>query len=212
MNVKLKEQVKDAQWEELGHWKMEKVVHFKDDDEEAPLWRRHHQMKQHPELQGIAVATLRSPSQGTPKIGFGQISWSRWTRLCPLRTNRTPQVRDARAHHPFLQSFLQYGSNQETLLAAGMRWRAEIQFGKSKHEQNSINHDTQKVKTDQEQRPTEASPSEAHGTQYAQAHSMHRQTKTFIIKTHDSESRGQEEAGHTRRTSVLFTGSTTLKL
>ena len=32
------------------------------------------------------------------------------------------------------------------------------------------------------------------------------------IKTHDSESRGQEEAGRTRRTSVLFTGSTTLEL
>ena len=33
----------------------------------------------------------------------------------------------------------------------------------------------------------------------------------FIIKTHDSESRGQEEAGRTRRTSELFTRSTTLK-
>ena len=31
------------------------------------------------------------------------------------------------------------------------------------------------------------------------------------IKTHDSESRGQEEAGHTRRMSVLFTGSTDVK-
>ena len=31
------------------------------------------------------------------------------------------------------------------------------------------------------------------------------------IKTHDSESRGQEEAGRTRRTSELFTGSTALK-
>ena len=31
------------------------------------------------------------------------------------------------------------------------------------------------------------------------------------IKTHDSESRGQEEAGRTRRMSVLFTGSTALK-
>ena len=31
------------------------------------------------------------------------------------------------------------------------------------------------------------------------------------IKTHDSESRGQEEAGHTRRMSVLFTGSTGVK-
>ena len=29
------------------------------------------------------------------------------------------------------------------------------------------------------------------------------------IKTHDSESRGQEEAGRTRRMSVLFTGSGT---
>ena len=35
---------------------------------------------------------------------------------------------------------------------------------------------------------------------------------TSLIKTHDSESRGQEEAGRTRRTSVLFTGSTALKL
>ena len=33
-----------------------------------------------------------------------------------------------------------------------------------------------------------------------------------MIKTHDSESRGQEEAGHMRRMSVLFTGSTALKL
>ena len=31
------------------------------------------------------------------------------------------------------------------------------------------------------------------------------------IKTHNSESRGQEEAGRTRRMSVLFTGSTTVK-
>ena len=31
------------------------------------------------------------------------------------------------------------------------------------------------------------------------------------IKTHDSESRGQEEAGRTRRTSVLFTGTTGVK-
>ena len=31
------------------------------------------------------------------------------------------------------------------------------------------------------------------------------------IKTHDSESRGQEEAGRTRRTSELFTRSTALK-
>ena len=37
---------------------------------------------------------------------------------------------------------------------------------------------------------------------------------TFIkhyIKTHDSESRGQEEAGRTRRMSVLFTGNTAMK-
>ena len=34
----------------------------------------------------------------------------------------------------------------------------------------------------------------------------------IIIKTHDSESRGQEEAGRTRRMSVLFTGSTAMKL
>ena len=32
------------------------------------------------------------------------------------------------------------------------------------------------------------------------------------IKTHDSESQGQEEAGRMRRTSELFTGSTALKL
>ena len=32
------------------------------------------------------------------------------------------------------------------------------------------------------------------------------------IKTHDSESRGQEEAGRTPRMSELFTGSTALKL
>ena len=32
------------------------------------------------------------------------------------------------------------------------------------------------------------------------------------IKTHNSESRGQEEAGRTRRMSVLFTGNTALKL
>ena len=31
------------------------------------------------------------------------------------------------------------------------------------------------------------------------------------IKTHDSEWRGQEEAGHTQRTSELFTRSTALK-
>ena len=33
----------------------------------------------------------------------------------------------------------------------------------------------------------------------------------IYIKTHDSESRGQEEAGRTRRMSVLFTGSTAVK-
>ena len=32
----------------------------------------------------------------------------------------------------------------------------------------------------------------------------------FRAKTHDSESRGQEEESRMRRTSVLFTGSTTL--
>ena len=31
------------------------------------------------------------------------------------------------------------------------------------------------------------------------------------IKTHDSESRGQEEAGRMRRMSVLFTSSSTVK-
>ena len=36
--------------------------------------------------------------------------------------------------------------------------------------------------------------------------------KGTTIKTHDSESRGQEEAGRTRRMSVLFTGNTALKL
>ena len=34
---------------------------------------------------------------------------------------------------------------------------------------------------------------------------------SMIIKTHDSESRGQEEAGRTRRMSVLFTGNTAMK-
>ena len=34
--------------------------------------------------------------------------------------------------------------------------------------------------------------------------------QVLMIKTHDSESRGQEEAGRTRQTSVLFTGSTAL--
>ena len=33
-----------------------------------------------------------------------------------------------------------------------------------------------------------------------------------VIKTHDSESRGQEETGRMRRMSGLFTGSTALKL
>ena len=37
-------------------------------------------------------------------------------------------------------------------------------------------------------------------------HSLYHQ-----IKTHDSESRGQEEAGRTQRTSELFTRSTALK-
>ena len=32
-----------------------------------------------------------------------------------------------------------------------------------------------------------------------------------IIKTHDSESRGQEEVGRTQQTSELFTRSTALK-
>ena len=35
--------------------------------------------------------------------------------------------------------------------------------------------------------------------------------KISRIKTHGSESRGQEEAGRTRQTSELFTGSTGLK-
>ena len=38
-----------------------------------------------------------------------------------------------------------------------------------------------------------------------------RMSVLFTFKTHDSESRGQEEAGRTRRMSVLFTGSTALK-
>ena len=33
----------------------------------------------------------------------------------------------------------------------------------------------------------------------------------YYIKTHDSESRGQEEAGRMRRMSVLFTGNTAMK-
>ena len=33
----------------------------------------------------------------------------------------------------------------------------------------------------------------------------------MYIKTHDSESRGQEEAGRMQQTSELFTRSTTLK-
>ena len=33
----------------------------------------------------------------------------------------------------------------------------------------------------------------------------------IYIKTHDSESRGQEEVGRTRRMSVLFTGNTGVK-
>ena len=33
----------------------------------------------------------------------------------------------------------------------------------------------------------------------------------FDIKTHESESRGQEKAGRTRRTSELFTRSTAVK-
>ena len=35
--------------------------------------------------------------------------------------------------------------------------------------------------------------------------------RKYIIKTHDSELQGQEEAGCTRRTSKLFTRSTALK-
>ena len=35
---------------------------------------------------------------------------------------------------------------------------------------------------------------------------------SHIIKTHDSESRGQEEVGCTQQTSELFTSSTALKL
>ena len=37
------------------------------------------------------------------------------------------------------------------------------------------------------------------------------ETALARIKTHDSESRGQEEAGRTRRMSLLFTGSTAVK-
>ena len=36
-------------------------------------------------------------------------------------------------------------------------------------------------------------------------------TTYLKIKTHDSESQGQEEAGHTQRMSMLFTHSTTVK-
>ena len=42
-------------------------------------------------------------------------------------------------------------------------------------------------------------------------HKNIRPWKLSYIKTHDSESRGQEEAGRTRRTSELFTCSTALK-
>ena len=41
---------------------------------------------------------------------------------------------------------------------------------------------------------------------------MTQETTGIYVKIHDSESRGQEEAGRMRRTSELFTGSTTLKL
>ena len=37
---------------------------------------------------------------------------------------------------------------------------------------------------------------------------VHKLITCMYIKTHSSESRGQEEAGHTRQTSELFTGST----
>ena len=37
------------------------------------------------------------------------------------------------------------------------------------------------------------------------------QVAPMLIKTHDSESRGQEEAGRTRQMSVLFTGNTGVK-
>ena len=40
---------------------------------------------------------------------------------------------------------------------------------------------------------------------------MQHSMKRRFIKTHDSESRGQEEAGRTRRMSVLFTGNTGVK-
>ena len=36
-------------------------------------------------------------------------------------------------------------------------------------------------------------------------------TFVLLIKTHNSESQGKEEAGHTRRMNELFTGSTTVK-
>ena len=50
-------------------------------------------------------------------------------------------------------------------------------------------------------------------TDVIQEHNMYKGIFTYkIIKTHDSESRGQEEAGRTRRMSVLFTGSTAMKL
>ena len=40
---------------------------------------------------------------------------------------------------------------------------------------------------------------------------IYRYIDSIDIKTHNSESRGQEEAGRTRRTSELFTRSTALK-
>ena len=55
----------------------------------------------------------------------------------------------------------------------------------------------------------------AYSTNYACLQVLINNTLTwqssFVIKTHDSESRGQEEAGRTQRTSELFTRSTALK-
>ena len=42
-------------------------------------------------------------------------------------------------------------------------------------------------------------------------HTQYRDTLKLHIKTHDSESQGQEEASRTRRMNVLFTGGTGVK-
>ena len=46
---------------------------------------------------------------------------------------------------------------------------------------------------------------------YAITHAFFEPKYFLLIETNDSESRGQEEAGRTRRMSELFTGSTAVK-